>query len=83
MVVAGDVVDLDGLWAIGIVFMVIVMPIWLFLHYGWRWKQARLLTSESESTLAELVVLADRLESRIVTLERLLDTASPDWRRQS
>ncbi len=65
-----------------IVFMVIVMPIWLFLHYGSRWKQAKMLTSESEKTLGDLADLADRLQSRIENLERLLDATAPEWRKK-
>ena len=65
-----------------IVFMVIVMPIWLFLHYGSRWRQAKILTSESEKTLGELSDLADRLESRLENLERLLDATAPEWRKK-
>jgi len=64
-----------------IVFMVIVMPIWLSLHYGARFRQAKVLTAESERTLGELSDIADRLQKRIDNLERLLDVAAPEWRK--
>jgi len=66
----------------GILFLVIVAPIWLFLHYGSRWRQAKLLTTESEKTLAEMADIADKMQSRIENLERLLDTTAPDWRKK-
>jgi phage shock protein B len=72
----------DGFWAVLILFTVIVMPTWLFLHYGARWRQAKMLTGESERTLGELSDLADQLQSRIDNLERLLDVAAPDWRKR-
>ena len=68
--------------AVAIVFTVIVLPLWLFLHYSARWRQSKVLTAESERTLGELSDIADRLQSRIDNLERLLDVAAPDWRRK-
>jgi phage shock protein B len=65
-----------------IVFMVVVMPIWLFLHYGARFRQSKVLTAESERTLGDLSDIADRLQTRIDNLERLLDVAAPEWRKQ-
>jgi phage shock protein B len=65
-----------------IVFMVVVMPIWLFLHYGARFRQSKVLTADSERTLSELSDIADRLQTRIDNLERLLDAAAPEWRKR-
>ncbi len=73
-------VDLD---AILIPFVVIVLPLWLWLHYGSRWRQAKVLTADNERTLGDLSEQADRLQNRIDNLERLLDAAVPDWRKKS
>jgi len=72
----------EALGIIGILFAVVVAPIWLFLHYGSRWRQSKLLTSESERTLAEMADIADKMQSRIENLERLLDASAPEWRKQ-
>lgn len=72
----------EAIGVIGILFAVVVAPIWLFLHYGSRWRQAKLLTTESERTLAEMADLADKMQSRIENLERLLDATAPDWRKK-
>ena len=72
----------EAVGIMGILFLVVVTPIWLFLHYGSRWRQAKLLTTESEKTLAEMADIADKMQSRIENLERLLDTTAPDWRKQ-
>jgi phage shock protein B len=77
--VSGDPVDFN---AVVIIFMVIVLPVWLFLHYGARWRQSKVLTAESERTLGELSDTADRLQTRIDNLERLLDVAAPEWRKK-
>jgi len=73
---------IDGISVVLICFTVIVLPLWLFLHYGSRWRQAKVLTTDSEKTLAELADSADRMQARIENLERLLDVATPDWRRK-
>lgn len=72
----------EAIGIMGILFLVVVTPIWLFLHYGSRWRQAKLLTTESEKTLAEMADIADKMQSRIDNLERLLDTTAPDWRKK-
>ena len=72
----------DGFWAVLILFTVVVAPLWLFLHYGWRWRQARLRSGATERTLAELADLAERMQARIDNLERLLDVAAPQWRNK-
>jgi len=71
----------DGISVVMIVFVSVVVPIWLFLHYGWRLLQAKLLTTENERSLADLVDLTDQLTTRIDNLERLLDASAPEWRK--
>ena len=68
--------------AVSILFVLIVLPLWLSMHYSSRWRQSKLLTAESERTLSELSDIADRLQKRIDNLERLLDVAAPEWRKQ-
>lgn len=65
-----------------VVFLVIVAPIWILLHYMTRWRQTRMLSSEDEKLLAELWGSVDKMESRINTLERILDAEVADWRKQ-
>jgi phage shock protein B len=68
--------------AVTIVFLAVVMPIWLFLHYRVQWQRSKVLTADSERTLGDLSDIADRLEGRIGNLERLLDAAVPEWRKK-
>ena len=64
-----------------IVFMMIVAPIWLVLHYVTRWRSSRTLSREDERMLVDLWESAKRMEHRIVTLEKILDAEAPQWRR--
>lgn len=65
---------------LGVLFMVILAPLMLILHYTTKWKQHKTLTSEDEKILTELWDSAERIEDRIKNIERILDTESPDWR---
>ncbi len=66
-----------------IIFLAVVAPIWIIAHYVTRWRTAKILTAEDESMLSGLWETAPRLESRINTLERILDAEAPDWRNQT
>ncbi len=65
---------------LGILFVVVVAPIWIVAHYATTWRTGRMLSREHERALAELAELAQRLEARMETLERILDTDAPGWR---
>jgi len=66
-----------------VVFMVIVAPIWLILHYATRNSASKRLTSKDESLLQDLHENARRMEERIHNLERILDADAPEWRSKS
>lgn len=63
-----------------IVFMVVVVPIWLVLHYRSKRAQGIATPSAPESDQGELWMTARRMEERIRTLERILDADHPTWR---
>ena len=65
-----------------VLFLVIVAPVWIISHYVTRWRTAKILSAEDEKMLAELWELAPKLESRVNTLERILDAEVPEWRKQ-
>jgi phage shock protein B len=72
----------DGSVGLLIVFLIFVAPIWIIAHYVTRWRTAKVLSAEDERMLAELWELAPKVESRINTLERILDAEAPEWRKQ-
>lgn len=67
---------------VGIIFMAVVAPIWILLHYITRWKSTKTISNEDENILGELWESAERIESRLNNIERILDTGSPDWRKK-
>jgi phage shock protein B len=66
-----------------VLFLVIVVPIWLILHYATRNSASKRLTSKDEALLEELHESARRMEDRVHNLERILDADSPEWRSRS
>ncbi len=73
----------EDLIVIPILFMLVVAPLWLILHYSFRFRATRSLSKADEETLSELWGEADRLAQRIDALETILDAEVPDWRKRS
>ncbi|WP_028110534.1 MULTISPECIES: envelope stress response membrane protein PspB [Ferrimonas] len=63
-----------------IIFLLIVAPIWLILHYRSKKQLAQGLSEEEYQQLNQLLTRADKMSERIQTLEALLDQESPEWR---
>ena len=66
-----------------ILFMVIVLPLALILHYVTRWRETKGLSREDSRLLEELWQDTLRMESRINTLETILDDEVPEWRKRT
>ncbi len=69
--------DLTAIFAL---FCIFIAPLWMILHYTTRRRQAQGLTREDEKMLSDLWQLANRMESRVKSLETILDTQIPGWR---
>jgi len=67
-------------FVLGIIFLVVVAPIWIVAHYLTRWRRSRKLSAEDERSLGELYEAARKMEARVVVLERVLDAEAPGWR---
>ncbi|CAO3416448.1 envelope stress response membrane protein PspB [Azospirillum doebereinerae] len=67
-------------FVIAALFMVVVAPVWIVFHYITQWRAQRGLSAQDERLLAELWEIANRLEGRIQSLERVLDSEAPNWR---
>lgn len=64
-----------------VIFMAVVAPLWVLMHYITRWRTAKTLSGEDEKLIQEMWQSAEKMEARIVTLERILDADAPQWRR--
>jgi phage shock protein B len=65
-----------------ILFMLFVAPLWLLLHYRSKRKTADGLSDEDLQMLNTLSSKAERLQNRVETLEKILDSEAPRWRNQ-
>lgn len=64
-----------------VLLLTIAVPMFIALHFITKWKQSREYSREDEQMLEELWQLSQRLESRMQTLERILDDELPPRRR--
>ncbi|ELY4852502.1 envelope stress response membrane protein PspB [Cronobacter turicensis] len=62
-------------------FVLFVLPVWLWLHYTNRSGRDALPQSEQQR-LAQLNDEAQRMRERIHALEQILDAEHPNWRNQ-
>ncbi|OCA53549.1 envelope stress response membrane protein PspB [Photorhabdus namnaonensis] len=60
------------------IFVLFVLPIWLWLHYNSRNSNQSQLDQNEIQHLAERV---QHMQTRIKTLEDILDAEHPDWRQ--
>lgn len=73
----------DFLFVPTILFMVVVMPIWLVMHYKHKAKTTQGLSEGDQATLDDLLRTLDSLADRMEALESILDERNPRWRRDA
>lgn len=65
-----------------ILFLTVVAPIWITMHYRSVRQSSRSLSQEDRQTVERMLETVDRLSDRIGALEAILDDDHPDWRQQ-
>ena len=60
-------------------FILFILPVWLWLHYNNRTSRGELSQSEQQR-LMQLSEDATRMRERIQALEDILDAEHPNWR---
>ncbi len=65
-----------------IVFVAIPAPLFIVLHFITKWKQSREISGGDEKMLEDMWLLAQHMEERLESLETILDSELPDWRRK-
>lgn len=68
-----------------ILFIIIVAPLWLILHYRQQARREQMGIAEPASPhdqelMARMVALLEKMEGRIGSLEKILDAEHPHWR---
>lgn len=62
-----------------IIILGLIVPLWIVLHYASRWRTSKGLSAEDKQILEAAMAEIERLESRLETLETILDAEQPDW----
>ncbi|MDH3399735.1 MAG: envelope stress response membrane protein PspB [Chromatiales bacterium] len=66
-----------------ILSLAVIAPLVIILHFVTKWRESKGLSNEDEKMLEDLWGDAQRMESRINSLETILDDVSPEWRRKT
>ena len=66
-----------------VVFLTIVAPIWIFMHYRSKQRAQGALSEDERMELEALTSQAERMVERIDTLEAILDSETPGWRSRA
>jgi phage shock protein B len=69
-----------ALFVPAVVFLAVVAPIWIFMHYRGKQQAQGALSEEERLELEALAGQANRMSERIETLEAILDAETPEWR---
>jgi phage shock protein B len=72
----------DNLTVVLIVLISVLGPIWIVFHYRAKARTGLTLSANEAAMVENLGQTAKRLEQRVATLERILDTEVPAWRGQ-
>jgi phage shock protein B len=65
-----------------IVFLAVPAPLFIILYFITQWKRSREISGGDEKMLEDLWLLSQRLEERLESLETILDSEMPEWRRR-
>ncbi|MEE4349754.1 MAG: envelope stress response membrane protein PspB [Pacificimonas sp.] len=64
-----------------IVALLFVAFPWVLFHYITQWKKSRSISTDDEQLLDDLYHISQRLDERIISIERIMDVDNPEWRR--
>ena len=51
-------------------------------RYGTRKREAAILNDQEQNSLDQLLRVAEKMESRLATLEKILDAEQPKWKER-
>jgi phage shock protein B len=69
-----------AIFVLSIVFMTVVVPFVVIMHYTTKWKATKGLSDDEHRMLEDLWKEAQTMQSRVNALETILDSEVPDWR---
>ena len=65
-----------------VLFMVIVAPTWIVMHYRSVNRSSSQLSEDDRQALEEMLVAVDQMAGRIESLESILEADHPNWRQE-
>jgi len=71
-----------GFFVITIIFMTVVLPLFVIMHYVTKWKATKGLSDDEQHLLEDLWKDSKAMESRLNALETILDDEVPEWRKK-
>jgi phage shock protein B len=71
-----------GVFVLTIVFMTVVLPFIVIMHYTTKWKATKGLSDDEQKMLEDLWKESLSMQSRVNALETILDNEVPDWRKK-
>jgi phage shock protein B len=71
-----------AVFVLTIVFMTIVVPFVVIMHYTTKWKATKGLSDDEHKMLEDLWTESQSMQSRVNALETILDSQVPEWRKQ-
>ena len=69
-------------FVLALIFMTIVVPVVVIMHYTTKWKATKGLSDDEHRMLEDLWKESQAMQSRVNALETILDSEVPDWRRK-
>jgi phage shock protein B len=72
----------DALFILAIIFMAVILPLVVIMHYTTKWKATKGLSDDERRMLEDLWNESQRMQSRVNALETILDHEAPDWRKR-
>ena len=71
-----------AVFVLAIVFMTLVLPFIVIMHYTTKWKATKGLSDDEHKMLEDLWKESQAMQSRVNALETILDNEVPDWRNK-
>lgn len=72
----------SAFFVLAVIFMTVVLPIVVVLHYVTKWKATKGLSDEEQRLLEDIWKDTQAMQSRVNALETILDDEVPDWRKK-
>jgi phage shock protein B len=71
-----------AVFVLAIVFMTVVLPFIVIMHYTTKWKATKGLSDDEHKMLEDLWKESQTMQSRVNALETILDNEVADWRKK-